>query len=234
MITKTNGTGVATTKVYVVAEFEPLRIGLGRIVESAPGMALIGEVRTLDDMAGAPACRDAGVILVDVQALNRADVPRLYPRLGEWFPAMKILFLGTDQDGKDIRPENLPQYMGLNTVGFVLKDGPADRLLDVIRLIAAGTFVCEMDVIRHILTRLSKWATYSEQQEGVGQLSEREIEVLQLVAQGRSNREIAQELFLYEGTVKIHVSHIMSKLALDRRTELVRYALSKGLVPLED
>ncbi len=91
-----------------------------------------------------------------------------------------------------------------------------------------------MDVIRHILTRLSKLATYSETPEDAGPLSEREVEVLQLVAQGRSNREIARELFLSEGTVKIHVSHIMSKLALDRRTELVRYALSKGLVPLED
>ncbi len=116
----------------------------------------------------------------------------------------------------------------------LLKDGSTDRLIEAIRLIAAGTFVCEMDVIRHILTRLSQWASYNEQQDSMGQLSGREVEVLQHVAQGRSNREIAQDLFLSEGTVKIHVSHIMSKLGLDRRTELVRYALSKGLVPLED
>ena len=66
----------------------------------------------------------------------------------------------------------------------------------------------------------------------MGNLSGREVEVLTLVAQGRSNKEIAEELFVSQGTVKIHVSHIMTKLGLDRRTELVRFALASGLAPL--
>jgi DNA-binding NarL/FixJ family response regulator len=103
-----------------------------------------------------------------------------------------------------------------------------------VRLVASGTFVCETDLIRHILTRLTQWASYSADDAGRNgqQLSEREKEVLTLVARGQANKEIAQELFLSEGTVKAHVSHIMAKLAVDRRTDLVRYALSTGLIPM--
>ena len=122
--------------------------------------------------------------------------------------------------------------MRLNTVGFVLKDGPISRLEDAIRLLAAGTFVCETELIRHILTRLSQWATYSDEARNGEQLSIRESEVLTLVTRGSSNKQIAHELFLSEGTVKAHVSHIMNKLSVDRRTDLVRHALTKGLVPM--
>ena len=73
----------------------------------------------------------------------------------------------------------------------------------------------------------------AREEAGQEDLSERELDVLRLVAEGLSNRQVAEQLFLTEGTVKIHVSHIMNKLAVERRTELVRYALSRGLVPLE-
>ena len=126
--------------------------------------------------------------------------------------------------------------MRLHTVGFLLKDGSTSRLIEAIRLVAQGTFVCETELIRHILTRLTQWASYSAEEPSRNgqQLSERETEVLALVARGFSNKEIAGELFLSEGTVKAHVSHIMAKLAVDRRTDLVRYALTTGLIPLSD
>jgi DNA-binding NarL/FixJ family response regulator len=147
-----------------------------------------------------------------------------------------VLFLGTPEDARAIRPEDIPTYMKLHTVGFMLKDGPTSRIIDGVRLVASGTFVCETELIRHILTRLTQWASYStdETNRNGRQLSERETEVLTLVARGQSNKEIAQELFLSEGTVKAHVSHIMAKLAVDRRTDLVRYALSTGLIPMSD
>jgi DNA-binding NarL/FixJ family response regulator len=78
--------------------------------------------------------------------------------------------------------------------------------LEAIRLVHASTFVCETEVIRHILTRLSQWAKYSEVDHNGSQLSDREMEVLTLVTQGASNKATAQELFLSEGTVKAHVS----------------------------
>ena len=114
------------------------------------------------------------------------------------------------------------------TVGLIYKTGGTERLLDATRVIAGGGFVCETEVIRRILTKLIDWT--KDPTATNGELSAREVEVLNLVARGRSNKEIALELFVSEGTVKAHVSHIMSKLGMERRVELVRYALTSGLL----
>jgi DNA-binding NarL/FixJ family response regulator len=222
------------TRVYLVVEFEPLRLGLERVISADPSLEVIASVRTLPDMAENDLYRDADVIVADATALNnRLNMADLYRRIGEWLPGMRVLFIGTEEDAKNIRPENIPGYMSLDTVGFVAKTGSSERVIQAIRLVAAGAFVCEAAVIRHILTRLNRMANDSQTTPAAGQLSEREMEVLSLVAQGRSNREIAQDLFLSEGTVKIHVSHIMAKLDVDRRTALVRYAIASGITPLD-
>lgn len=226
---------VTTTKVCVVSPFEPLRLGLVQTIKETPDLEVVGEAYDLADLVAKTAFRTAEVLVVDSTAVpveNRA----VYLQIYEWLPKLKVLFLGSDEDARSISPEDIPTYMRLNTVGFIMKDGPTSRLIDAIRLVAAGTFVCETDLIRHILTRLSQWAQYNNDENARNgqQLSERETEVLTLVARGFSNKEIAHELFLSEGTVKAHVSHIMAKLSMDRRTDLVRYALSTGLVPLQD
>ena len=225
--------GPELLRVYVVAMFEPLHAGLASAISEAADMKLAGAASSLDEMASDDAYREADVIVMDVQAINRSQVPLFYQRIGEWMPSMKMLFLGTELDARAISPDDIPTYMGLHTIGFIQMEGSVDRLLQAIRLVASGSFVCESEVIKRILTRLSQWASYSGS-DGSDQLSERELEVLALVARGRSNKEIAQDLFLSEGTVKVHVNHIMTKLGLERRTELVRFAITKGLVPLED
>lgn len=221
-------------KVYLVADFEPLRTGLSGMIEAEPGMTLLGWAPSVPEMAADDAFREADVVVADAEAMSREDPLEMTRLLGEWIPGMQVLFMGNDADAREIRPEYLPVYLGMKTLGFVLKSGGSERIIHAIRLVERGAFVCEMDVIRNILTRLTHWANAAPSPSAlVGQLSDREVEVLQLVANGRSNREIAGELFLSEGTVKIHVSHIMTKLDIDRRTELVRFALSNGLVPLD-
>ncbi|HET8943611.1 MAG TPA: response regulator transcription factor [Dehalococcoidia bacterium] len=220
-------------KVCVIVPFEPLRTGLASTIARAPDMEVIDELEGLTALPGRAAFREAHVLVVDSDGLLGARRPT-YDQLDRWLPQLKVLFLGTREDARNLTPDDLPAYMRLDTVGFIFKDGPAERLLEAIRLVNASTFVCETGLIRHILTRLSQWATYSDDNSG-SQLSEREMEVLTLVTQGASNKAIAQELFLSEGTVKAHVSHVMGKLGVERRTDLVRYALTRGLVkPAED
>ncbi len=218
--------------IFVVSEFEPLRLGLAEGVSRAPDLELIGSSETLDEMVRLGGVRNADVIIIDTPALNRADMPRVYRGVSEWFPALRVLFLGSIEDGMSISPEDVPAYMSMGTVGFIYKTGGISRLLDATRVIAAGGFVCETEVIRRILTRLINWT--SDQVTTNGEISAREMEVLNLVARGRSNKEIALELFVSEGTVKAHTSHIMSKLGMERRTELVRYALTSGLVEVTE
>jgi DNA-binding NarL/FixJ family response regulator len=123
--------------------------------------------------------------------------------------------------------------MAMGTVGFLYKTGPVDRIIEAVRMIACGSFVCETDLIRRILTRLARWADEPEEARAEN-LSEREMEVLALVALGRSNKEISRELFVAEGTIKAHISHIMAKLRVERRTDLARHALTSGFVRLND
>lgn len=219
--------------MYVVADFEPLRVGLANAIASALDLEIIGWAPSLGEMVRDGVYRESDVIVLDVQTLNQANMPEVYRGVAEWFPALRVLFLGSPDDGRAIAPDDIPTYMGLSSTGFLYKHGDAERFLEAVRLIATGGFVCEADVIKRILTRLSQWANYSGDVRAEN-LSERETEVLTMVASGRSNREIAQELFVSEGTVKVHISHIMSKLGMDRRTGLVRYAISKGLVHLSD
>jgi len=225
--------GDSVVRVYVVADFEPLRVGLANAIASAPDLEIIGWAPSLGEMVRDGSYRESDVIVVDVQTVNQANMPEVYRSVAEWFPALRVLFLGGPEDGRAIAPEDIPTYMGLSSTGFLYKHGDAERFLEAVRIIATDGFVCEADVIKRILTRLSQWANYSGDGRAEN-LSERQSEVLVMVASGRSNKEIAQELFVSEGTVKVHISHIMTKLALDRRTELVRYALSKGLVQMTD
>lgn len=221
-------------KICVIVPFEPLRTGLVSTIARAPDLEVIDELDSLASLPGRAAFREADVLVVDSDGLLGAR-RSTYDRLDEWLPQLKVLFLGTREDARNLTPDDLPAYMRLDTVGFIFKDGPTDRLLEAIRLVSASTFVCETGLIRHILTRLSQWARYSEADSTGSQLSEREMEVLTMVTQGASNKTIAQELFLSEGTVKAHVSHVMGKLGVERRTDLVRYALTRGLVkPSED
>lgn len=225
---------MADIKICVVAPFEPLRMGLVEAINGQPDMGVIGDTHDLTGLAGMAAFTEADLLVIDTLAVLGTRRPT-YDRINEWVPALKVLFLGTEEESRNITPEDLPAYMRLHTLGFLMKDGPMSRMFDAIRLVNAGTFVCETSLIRHILVRLSKAASYSAEAEGNGQtLSEREMEVLTLVTKGRSNREVAQELFLSEGTVKAHVSHIMAKLSVERRTDLVRHALTTGLIPLDE
>jgi DNA-binding NarL/FixJ family response regulator len=220
-------------RVCVIAGFEPLRLGLVKTLAGAPDIEIIGEATTMADLVTNPNVREADVFVVDVDVLSGAGRTEV-GHLNEWLPALKVLFLGNHEDARVISPDDLPVYMRLNTVGFILREGPTARLVHAVRLVAQGTFVCETEVIKRILVRLMHWASYTDTTQTDYNLSEREVEVLTMIAQGASNKEIAQETFLSEGTVKAHISHIMTKLRIDRRTDLVRFAFAKGIVPLSE
>ena len=123
--------GPELLRVYVVAMFEPLHAGLASAISEAADMKLAGAASSLDEMASDDAYREADVIVMDVQAINRSQVPLFYQRIGEWMPSMKMLFLGTELDARAISPDDIPTYMGLHTIGFIQMEGSVDRLLQV-------------------------------------------------------------------------------------------------------
>lgn len=215
-------------KVAVVAEFEPLRLGLANMIDEHPQLALAGVAAGLEEMLVHQECRAADVVVMDVEVAYRTPL-ELVEKTAKSLPGLKVLLLGSEQDAKGVQPETVPAYLAMAGLGFLVKGVSNERLASAIILLNEGVFVAEMWLMRHVLTQLSRWAN-EDTETSRGQLTEREMEVLRLVADGLSNRAIANALFLSEGTVKIHVSHIMAKLAMDRRTELVRYAVQRGLV----
>lgn len=220
-------------KVYLVVDFEPLRMGLASTIGKMPDMRLVGEASSLEEMIESQGYHGADVVVIDVQATNKAKLQEHIPKLEIELSRLKVLFLGGPEDIKTVREELLVTWTRLHTVGFLLKDGPVDRLLQAVRLVAIGTFTCEMELVRELLARLVRWAS-DDADEAKQQLSARETEILVLVADGRSNKEIARELVISDGTVKAHISHIMAKLNMERRANLIKYALLNGLVALQE
>jgi len=216
-------------KVFLIVDFEPLRAGIDAAIARDRDLAISGSARTFQEAIHSAPFAEADVILVDVDGLDPAATQNLFLALTERFPDLKLLFLGEIQNAMEIPFETLQTLLRLDTFGFVHKSGAAHRVHEAIKLVASRGFVCESDAIKHVLSRLSLWATQTS--NGIfDDLSERETEVLAQVAQGKSNKEIARELFVSEGTIKAHVSHIMAKLNVERRTELVRHAITSGMV----
>lgn len=221
------------TKIFLIIDFEPLRTGLEGAIPRDRDLSVCGSAPSFEEASRSPAFLEADVVLVDVDALNPATTQSLYATLAERFPGLKLLFLGEMQDAMEVPFETLQTLLALDTFGFVHKSGAAHRVQEAIKLVATRGFVCESDAIKHVLSRLSLWVSQTSNGT-LDQLSERELEVLSRVALGKSNKEIARELFVSEGTVKAHVSHIMAKLNVDRRTELVKQAITNGMVITPD
>jgi DNA-binding NarL/FixJ family response regulator len=220
-----------TITAYIVATFEPMRRGLVETLSSAPDIELVGQAGSLETMVDEEGYK-ADVLVIDLHAIQGADTAQLGRRILDWIPKMKILFLGDAQEAMSQGFESLSPTLMLHTVGFVFRTGSARRIVRAVELVGSGTFVCETDVIKTALGRLAKSAVSVVNVDG--QLSERELEVLALVAQGRTNREIARELYVSEGTIKAHVSHIMGKAGVERRSSLVKYALDHGISLAEE
>ena len=115
--------------------------------------------------------------------------------------------------------------------GFMLKDAPPSQLIEAVRSVARGDTLLAPAVTRRLVERfVERPAPGPEEQKRLAQLTERELEVLKLIATGRSNAEIAAELFLSEATVKTHFTRIASKLELRDRVQAVVFAYENGLV----
>jgi two-component system response regulator DegU len=159
------------------------------------------------------------IILMDVQMPGMSGIEAIAAICAVW-PEARIIILTTF--GRD---EYVFQGIRSGAVGYLLKDAPADDLVQTIRLVHAGEVFIQPEIASRLLRELitpQDWLTEP--------LSEREREVLVLVAQGYSNREIAERLVLAEGTVKNHVSNILGKLQAENRTQAADIARRHGLI----
>jgi len=206
-------------RILLVEDQTLMRQGLKTILDLEPGLQVVGEAS--DGEVGIRQALDLrpDVILMDVQMPGMSGIEAIAAICAVW-PEARIIILTTF--GRD---EYVFQGVRAGAVGFMLKDAPADALIQTIRRVHAGEVFIQPEIASRLLREL-----ITPQDLSIEPLSEREREVLVLVAQGHSNREIAERLVLAEGTVKNHVSTILGKLQAENRTQAADIARRHGLV----
>jgi DNA-binding NarL/FixJ family response regulator len=163
------------------------------------------------------------VILMDIR-MPELDGLQATRRILAAVPAARILVLTTfDLD------EYIYEALQAGASGFVLKDDPPEQLIAAIRTVAAGDALLSPAVTKRVISEFTRIPRPAPP-KGLDELTAREREVLSLIAEGRSNAEIAQRLFISETTVKTHVTHVLQKLDLRDRVQAVVLAYQAGLV----
>jgi DNA-binding NarL/FixJ family response regulator len=209
--------------VLLVDDQAMIRAGLRMVLESEPDIAVVAEASNGAEAVQIGKRERPDVVLMDVR-MPEMDGIEATRRLLEFAPDTKVIVVTTfDID------DYVYGALRAGASGFLLKDAPPDDLIDAIRIVAGGDALIAPSITKRLI------AEFAERREerpvqGLDGLTEREIEVLALIARGMSNAEIAEELFVSETTVKTHVSHILTKLDLRDRVQAVVAAYEAGLV----
>ena len=208
-----------------------LRQGLRLLLEMEPGLQVAGEASNGREALEAYASLQPDVVLMDVR-MPVLDGVAATRQLRQRWPDSKIIILTTFDDDTYV-------FEGLRAgaLGYLLKDVSAQELAQAIRTVSSGGALIEPSIARKVLAEFSRLGPGSSASpmgkaadELVGALSEREMEVLRLAAQGLTNRQIADRLFLAEGTVKNYISSIFQKLGVQDRTQAVLAAQRYGWI----
>lgn len=202
-------------RVLLVDDQALFREGLETLLSVQPDIEVVGQAAD-----GLEAVQQALVLVPDVVLMDlrmpRLDGVTATQRLLKVRPETQVIVLTTFDDDEDI-------FRGLRAgaVGYLLKDVSADKLLEAVRAAARGESVLQPAVATKVISQFSRLANRVPEHQDplVEPLSEREREVLALIAAGKTNREIAETLFIAYGTVKNHVTSILSKLGVNDRTQ---------------
>ena len=217
-----------STRILLVDDQPLLRTGFRMILSAEPDFAVVGEAGD-----GASAVEIArrlkpDVVLMDIRmpGMDGIQATRALAGPGVTEP-LKVLILTTF--GLD---EYVVESLRAGASGFLLKDAPAEDLVEAIRIVAAGDALLAPSVTRRLLDRIASKLPPAHENviPALSELTEREMEVLKLVARGLSNAEIAEKLVVSETTVKTHVSRILGKLDLRDRVQVVILAYESGLI----
>jgi len=214
-----------TIRVLVADDHAIVRKGICALLATEPRIKVVGEARDGDEAIAAAERLQPDVILMDI-VMPGVDGLEATRHLVSTQPQVRILVL-TSFAGDD----NIFPAIKAGALGYLLKDSGPEELVHAIQQVYRGESSLHPAVARRLLRELS---CPSEQGPESACLTEREVEVLQLVARGQSNRQVADLLTISEATVRTHVSNILSKLNLCSRTQAALYALREGLVSLND
>ena len=211
-----------TVRVLIVDDHAVVRSGLRLLLDANDDVEVVGEAGSARDAIFRARELEPAVILLDVTMPDQSGL-EVVPQLLHEQPGLKVLILSMQDDPRYVR-----EAFGAGASGYVLKEAADTEVVAAVREVARGGRYVNPE----LGARLVAAEADAERRAQADPLSDREREVLRLLALGHTNQEIAKELFISVRTAETHRAHIMQKLGLQSRAELVRYAMAQGL--LED
>jgi two-component system, NarL family, response regulator LiaR len=214
-------------RVLLVDDHAVVRKGLKALLDREPGIEVAGEAENGDEAVRAAGRLRPDVILMDLEMPGAGGVEATR-QITEQYPGAKVVILTSHAAEEDVFPA-----LKAGAQGYLLKHSAPEDVLRAIHQAQRGETVLHPAIARMVLQELNRPAQ-PRQQATPDPLSEREVEVLRLLARGMSNQEIADTLVVGEATVRSHVSSILRKLQLASRTQAALYALREGLASLDE
>ncbi len=212
-------------RVFVADDHPIVREGLRAVIQARSDMSIVGEARDGEEAVRKVLELRPDVILMDLIMPGKNGIEAIRD-IRKAIPTACLLVLTSF-----VEDEQVFAAIKAGALGYILKDSTPQELIEAIRCVHRGQSSLHPAVARKLILRFDQG---EQEKPGAERLTERELEVLKYVAHGLSNQEIARHLFVGEGTVRFHVSNILSKLQLENRTQAVLYALREGMVRLEE
>jgi len=214
---------VDAIKILIVDDHPVVREGIGAMLKHEPDFKIVGEASNGLEALDQARELSPDVILMDLR-MPEMDGVEAITKIKEAKPEIKFIILTTYSDD-----EYIFKGIAAGARAYLLKDAPRDELFKAIRAVYRGESLIQPVVASRVLDKL---AELSRKNPGAETLSEREVEVLRLMAKGTSNSNIADELSITQSTVKTHITSIFQKLNVTTRTEAVTTALKRGIIQL--
>jgi len=218
--------GREAIRVAVVDDQELFRRGLVMLLGAEDDIDVVGEASSGDGAADVAARTAPDVMLLDVRMPKLSGIEAC-ALVKEQAPAVKIIMLTASDEEAD-----LYDAIKNGASGYLLKDSSIDEVSRAVRLVAGGQSLISPTMAAKLLAEFKAIAGSDGQPARAPKLTDRELEVLNLVARGLNNREIADKLYISENTVKNHVRNMLEKLQLHSRIEAVMYAVRRRLLDL--
>jgi NarL family two-component system response regulator LiaR len=213
-----------TIRILAADDHAVVREGLRALIDTEPGMALVGEASDGVEAVSKAQAVQPDVVLLDLVMPRKSGIEAI-GEIRRAAPDARILVLTSFAEDDKVFPA-----IKAGAQGYLLKDASPGELLRAIREVHRGEPSMHPTIARKLMLELQRSSDLPPTEDP---LTEREAEVLGLVAQGLTNQEIADRLYVSERTVRTHVSNILSKLHLANRTQAALYALRRGLASLE-
>jgi len=212
-------------KVVLVDDQAMVRAGIHMILEAEPDIKVVGEAIDGAKAIEAAASLKPDVVLMDIQmpVMNGLDATRRIIQTPR--NKSRVLILTTFE-----RDDYVFEALRAGASGFILKNAPPEDLIEAVRVIAEGNALLAPSVTKRIIKEFTQRPVRQNMKDKLKNMTDREIEVLRLIAKGKTNAEIAADLFVGEATVKTHISNLLTKLDLRDRVQAVVYAYESGLI----